>query len=148
LRKSGEDTGVTVEFGLMLGYTRVVKKAKTVNKVQGGSEIQALSIGFVDASNTGDARVLVNSKDVLTKASRGFNVVVLAGQNHEVISQTNYDTSKNPKAANDMITDFNSVPMGSVYVAVVMDDAAGSIHNNAKEIFRYMGSKEINSLGS
>jgi len=30
MRKSGEDTGVTVEFGTVLSYTKVVKKAKTV----------------------------------------------------------------------------------------------------------------------
>jgi hypothetical protein len=91
LRKSGEDTGVTVEFGTVLSYTRVVKKARTVQKVQGGSKIQALSAGF---GNGNDARIVINDKDVLATSSKGYNVVVLAGQNHEVISTNAYDPSK------------------------------------------------------
>lgn len=39
LKRSGEDTGVTVEFGTVLSYTKIVKKAKTVQKVDGGSKI-------------------------------------------------------------------------------------------------------------
>jgi len=43
MRRSGEDTGVTIEMGTVLSYTKVVKKASTVQKVEGGSKIQALS---------------------------------------------------------------------------------------------------------
>lgn len=145
MRRSGEDTGVTVEFGTVLSYTKVVKKARTVQKVDGGSKIQALSIG---KGSGNDARIVVNDKDVLEKSSRGFNVVVLAGQNHEVISQSNYDTSRDSKASQKMIEDYNAVPVGSVYVAAVMDDAAGALSNNAKEIFRSMGGTEINKLAA
>jgi hypothetical protein len=76
MKKSGEDTGVTVEFGTVLSFTKVVKKAKTVQKVSGGSKIQALSQGLNNGNN---ARIVVNDKDVLEEAGRGFNVVALAG---------------------------------------------------------------------
>jgi len=46
-----------------------------------------------------------------------------------------------------MIEDYNTVPIGSVYIAVVMDDGAG-ISNNAKQIFASMGGKEINNLAA
>jgi hypothetical protein len=91
---------------------------------------------------------LVNDADVLDKSSRGFNIVILAGQNHEVISQTNYDTSTNEKASTQMIEDFNTVPVGSVVVATVMDDGAGKLSQEAKEIFKSMGGKEIDQLGA
>lgn len=74
--------GVQVEFGTVLGYTKVVQKRKTVQKVEGGSKIQALSQGYKHGNK---ARIIVNDKDVLEKAGRGFNVIVLAGRNHEII---------------------------------------------------------------
>jgi len=57
MRKSGEDYGVTVDFGTVLSYTKVVKKAKTRQRVSGGSEIIAVSRGF---KNGNEARILVN----------------------------------------------------------------------------------------
>jgi len=76
MKKSGEQTGVTVEFGTVLGYTKVVKKAKKVQKVEGGSKLQALSQGLNDGNN---ARIVVNDKDILESAGKGFNLVALAG---------------------------------------------------------------------
>jgi hypothetical protein len=46
-----------------------------------------------------------------------------------------------------MIEDYNTVPIGAVYIVAVMDDGAG-ISNNAKQIFASMGGKEINSLAA
>lgn len=46
-----------------------------------------------------------------------------------------------------MIEDFNSVPVGSVYIAAVMDEGATKLSAEAKEIFASMGSKEIARLG-
>jgi len=43
MKKSVEQTGVNSEFGTVLSYTKVVRKAKKVEKVEGGSKIQALS---------------------------------------------------------------------------------------------------------
>jgi hypothetical protein len=82
MKRSGENTGVTVEFGTVLSFTKVVKKQKTVQKVEGGSKIQALSQGKLHGDN---ARIIVNDVDILEKPGRGMNVAVLAGQNHEVI---------------------------------------------------------------
>merc|ERR1712167_205854 len=81
LRRSGEDTGATVEFGTVMGYTKIVQRRRTVQKVQGGSKIQALSQGYKHGNV---ARILINDKDVI-KGGRGFNLVVLAGKDHEVI---------------------------------------------------------------
>jgi hypothetical protein len=39
MKRSGEDTGVTVEFGTVLSYTKVVKKKTVTEKVSGGSKI-------------------------------------------------------------------------------------------------------------
>lgn len=39
MKKSGEDTGVTVEFATVLSYTKTVKKRTVVEKVTGGSKI-------------------------------------------------------------------------------------------------------------
>lgn len=35
---SGEDVGVTVEMGTVLGYTKVVRKRSEVQTVEGGSK--------------------------------------------------------------------------------------------------------------
>jgi hypothetical protein len=43
MKRSGEEAGITVEMGTVLSYTKVVKKEKTIQKVEGGSKIQALS---------------------------------------------------------------------------------------------------------
>jgi len=84
MKKKGVDnTGNTANTGMILGFTKVVKKTKKVNKVQGGSKIQAVSSGYLDGNN---ARIIVNDKDLLAKAGRGINVVALAGQNHDVIA--------------------------------------------------------------
>lgn len=96
MRRSGEDTGVTVEMGTVLSYTKVVKKRKTVQKVEGGSKIQALSQGFVNGNS---ARIIVNDEDILEKAGRGMNVIVLAGKNHEEIHTKTYDTCGSSKAS-------------------------------------------------
>jgi len=46
-----------------------------------------------------------------------------------------------------MVEDFATVPRGSVYVAVVRDEASKKLSQEAKDIFNGMGSKEIDSLG-
>lgn len=83
MKRSGEDTGLSVEFGTVLSYTKIVRKRKTVQKVEGGSKIQALSSGYISGGNS--ARIVLNDKDILEKASRGFNMIALAGKNHEII---------------------------------------------------------------
>jgi len=97
MKKSVEQTGVTSEFGTVLSYTKVVRKAKKVEKVEGGSKIQALS-----QVNPGAVRVVINDVDVLKAedVKPGFNIVVLAGANHEVMFVKNYNTvaSKYAKA--------------------------------------------------
>jgi hypothetical protein len=50
-------------------------------------------------SKGSNARVVVNGKDVLEKPGRGFNVVVLAGVNHEVMMAKSYDTFGNQDAS-------------------------------------------------
>jgi hypothetical protein len=89
MKRSGENTGATVEFGTVLSFTKVVKKAKTVQKVEGGSKISAHSSGFVSGNK---ATIMVNDKNILEKPNRGINVAVLAGQNHEPIFVKTYDT--------------------------------------------------------
>jgi len=126
-----------------LSFTKVVKKRRTIQKVEGGSKIQALSSGFVHGNT---ARIVINDKDVLEKAGRGFNVVVLAGKNHEVISQNTYDTYANPNASKEMVEDFVAAPVGSVIVAAVMDEASNKLSADAKAIFTGMGAKEITAL--
>jgi len=51
MKKSGEDVGVTVEMGTVLSYTKVVKKARTYQKVEGGSRITAKSAGYVNGNS-------------------------------------------------------------------------------------------------
>lgn len=143
MKRSGEDTGVTVEFGTVLGYTKIVQKRKEVQKVQGGSKIQALSQGY---KNGNQARVIINDKDVI-KAGRGFNLVVLAGKDHEVIHAKTYDTYANGGAADAMAKVIGSVPMGSVIVAVVRDEGSRRLSQGAKDAFKQMGAKDIDKLG-
>lgn len=78
---------------------------------------------------------MVNDKDVFEKAGRGFNVAVLAGQNHEVVSTNVYDTFASEKASKQMIEDFNTVPVGSVYIAAIKDEGSRKLTAEAKEIF-------------
>ena len=144
MKKSGEDTGVTVEFATVLSYTKTVKKRTEVEKVTGGSKIQAVSAG-IRVGNT--ARIVVNDKDVLNKPGRGFNVIVLAGKNHEVIHEKTYDTHATSKASDQMVADFATVPYGSVIVAAVMDEGARKLTDKAKEIITGMGGKHILKLG-
>jgi hypothetical protein len=144
MRRSGEDTGVTVEMGTVLSYTKVVKKRKEVQKVEGGSKIQALSQGYLTGNN---ARVVVNDEDVLEKAGRGINVVVLAGANHEVILSKSFDTFASSKQAEDMAATLAAIPVGSVIIAAVKDEASKRLSQSAKDIFINMGSKEVSQLG-
>lgn len=120
----GEDVGVTVEMGTVLSYTKVVSKRKEVQKVEGGSKIQAISQGFLDGDN---ARIVVNDKDILEKAGRGFNVIVLAGNNHEVISSTHYDTFASKKNSEQMAADLATVPVGAVVIAAIKDEGSRNL---------------------
>lgn len=144
MKKSGEDTGVSVEFGTVLSFTKVVKKKRTVEKVEGGSKIQALSQGFVDGNS---ARIVVNDQDILEKAGRGFNVIILAGQNHEVLSSKTYDTFASKAESEKMVNDAANAPVGSVIIAAIKDEGSRMLTQEAKDIFTAMGAKEINNLG-
>lgn len=73
-------------MGTVLSYTKVVRKRKEVQKVEGGSKFQALS----QAIQGSTARIVVNDKDILENAPLGWNVAVFAGQNHELISVNTY----------------------------------------------------------
>jgi len=59
-----------------------------VQKVEGGSRIEAVSAGL---DNGDTAAVRVNGEDVLSEPKKGINVVVLEGSNHEVIFTGHYD---------------------------------------------------------
>jgi len=117
LKRYVEQSGVTTEFGTVLSYTKVVKKERKVEKVEGGSKIQALSSGS-------EARILINNIDVLKDPKPGFNVIVLAGANHEIIFTKHYDTAGNTAAAQQMVEDEATAPIGSVIIAVMMGDGA------------------------
>merc|ERR1711998_305299 len=105
---------------------------------EGGSKIQAMSAGY-KTGNT--ARVVVNDVDVLEKAGRGINVVVLAGQNHEVMYQKTYDTHASEKQSELLAADEASVPVGSVIVAVCKDECQKKLTDSVREIFTNMGAK-------
>lgn len=144
MKKSGENKGVTVEFGTVMSFTKVVKKATAVQKVEGGSKIQALSQGKTSGNN---ARVIINDVDVLEKAGRGINVVALAGQNHEVIYSKSYDTFGDSKASQRLVDDEAGLPLGAVIIVVVKDEASKRLTDAAKDVFTNMGAKEISQLG-
>lgn len=130
-------------MGTVLSYTKVVKKAKTVQKVEGGSKISAHSSGFVSGNK---ATIMVNDKNILEKPNRGINVAVLAGQNHEAIFVKTYDTFGSEKASEQLAADLATVPLGSVIVAAVRDEASSKLTQSVKDFFSNMGSKEINQL--
>lgn len=88
----------------------------------------------------------MNDKDVLEKPWRGFNVVVFAGANHEVIWSKNYDTFASKKHSDQMAADLAAAPYGSVVVAAVRDEASSNLTQAGKDAFVNMGSKEINNL--
>jgi len=90
--------------------------------------------------------VRVNGKDVLVDPSKGINVVVLEGSNHEVIFTKTYDTATNADASAEMVTDSANAPPGSVVIATVKGSAAAALSKGAMDIFGSMGSKEIYSL--
>lgn len=145
MKRSAENNGdVTVEFGTVLGFTKVVKKAKKVQKVTGGSKIQALSQGY---KNGNKARIVVNDVDVIEKVGRGINVVALAGQNHEVIFSKSYDTFADAAASQRLISDEAGLPVGTVIVAVVKDEGSKKLSQAAKDVFINMGAKKISGLG-
>jgi hypothetical protein len=142
MKKSVEQTGVTSEFGTVLSYTKVVKQAKKVQRVEGGSKIQALS-----SVSPSQVRVVINDVDVLKaeQVKPGFNIVVLAGANHEVMFVKNYNTAASQDASHKLAEDEAAVPIGSVVIAVVKDDA-GVLTQSVKDVFAKYGSKEINQL--
>jgi len=144
MKKSGENVGTTVEFGTALSYTKTVTKRKEVQKVEGGSKIQAMSAGFKHGNT---ARIVVNDEDVLGKAGRGLNIVVLAGQNHEVMFKQTYDTYANGKASSQIVEDEAAVPPGSVIIIACMDECSAKLSQGVKDILVAMGAKEINGLG-
>jgi hypothetical protein len=143
MKRSGEDTGVTVEFGTALSYTKTVVKRKEIQKVEGGSKIQAVSAGFTSGNL---ARIIINDADVLEKADRGINLIVLAGKNHEIIMSNTYDTHGSKKQSDQLAEDLATVPMGSVIIAAVKDEAQRSMTQNLRDAFSNLGSKEINNL--
>lgn len=53
-----------------------------------------------------------------------MNVVVLAGRNHEVISSNTYDTFAGKKHSEQMVSDLATVPVGSVIIVAVKDEAS------------------------
>lgn len=89
----------------------------------------------------------MNDRDVLEKAKRGINVVVLAGNNHEVISSNTYDTFASEKNSEQMAADLAAVPVGAVIVAAIKDEGSRKLTQAAKDAFINMGSKEISNLG-
>lgn len=111
-------------MGTVLSYTKVVRKRSEVQKVEGGSKIQAISQGFKHGNS---ARIVVNDKDVLEKAGRGLNVVVLSGKNHEVMSSKTYDTFASKKNSEQMASDLATVPVGSVIVVAAKDEASKNL---------------------
>lgn len=130
-------------MGTVLSYTKVVTKRKEVQKVENGSKIQALSQGFLHGNN---ARIIVNDKDILAPAGRGINIAVLAGQNHEVMFIKTYDTYGVAGASEQLSADLAAVPVGSVIIAAVKDEASNKLEHNAKDHFINMGSKEVSNL--
>lgn len=82
----------------------------------------------------------------MTKAFRGFNIIVLAGKNHEVIHEKAYDTYGDSKASAQMVNDWATIPHGSVIVAAVRDEGSKRLSAAVKEIFAGMGAKKINGL--
>lgn len=127
-----------------MSYTKTVVKRKEVQKVEGGSKIQALSAGFKHGNT---ARIVVNDKDVLEKAGRGMNIVVLAGQNHEVMFSHTYDTFASAKASEQIVEDEAAVPVGSVIIVACKDECSRKLSQGVKDILIAMGAKEINQLG-
>jgi hypothetical protein len=62
MKQGVEQYGKSAEFGVVMGYVKIEKKVKRVQKVKGGSRIEGLSAG----SETGStARILINGEDVL-----------------------------------------------------------------------------------
>lgn len=82
----------------------------------------------------------------MKKAGRGFNVVALAGQNHEVMHMATYDTYADAAASDRMVKDFASAPVGTVIIAVVKDEGRKQLSQAAMDIFIGMGAKEIQNL--
>jgi len=99
-----------------------------------------MSSGFKDGNK---GRIVVNDKEILEKAKRGFNVAALAGQNHEIIAIKSYDTYGDSNASKRMVEDFATLPVGTVIVAVVKDEGSRKLTKAAKDIFISMGSKEV-----
>lgn len=82
-----------------------------------------MSTGFV-SHEANSARIILNDKDILEKVGRGFNIIALAGKNHEIIHYQSYDTYGKDDASTQMIEDFNTFPIGSVVIATVFDEGS------------------------
>jgi len=59
-----------------------------------------------------------------------------------------YDTWGDANQVKAFVADFKQVKKGSVFVAVVKDDASRLLTVDAKKVFEKMGSEEIQNLGS
>ena len=82
MKKGIDKIGSKVNLGAVFSYVKTVKKVKRVQKVEGGSKIEAVSAG---TKNGNTAAVKINGKSILTNLQMGINVVVLEGSNHEVL---------------------------------------------------------------
>lgn len=96
--------------------------------------------------------VEVNGKLVFpnSKAKRGINIVALCFNTHNLLYTGSYDTynssSESTRLVNDL-KDVTKIPKSCVIVATVKDEASNNLSTDCKNIFKSMGSNEIQNLG-
>jgi len=78
---------------------------------------------------------------------RGLNVVALDPFKHEMIMNNKYDTYGDAKASKKFVGDFKKLPTGAVVVVGVRDEASKQLSGQAREVFKALGSQEIDNLG-
>jgi len=144
-----EKKGGRVGTGLILGYAQPERKVKKTKEVSQGSEIVIYSGGYKAGKKNSYATITVNGEDVLSKkkSRRGINLVVLNGENHEVIHNKRYNTYKKKNASNEMKKYIKSVPKGSIIIAAVKDEASKKLTYSGRRVFMKMGAKKIWKMG-
>jgi len=141
-----EKKGPGVGIGMVLSMSETERKVrKQFAATEGGSRIEFESAGFNDGNW---ASVMVENEEILTReqASRGLNVAVLDGRTHKLIMRKTYDTWGNASDVKALVQDAKKIPKGSVFIAVVKDEASRLLNDEARNIFIKMGSEEIKNL--
>jgi hypothetical protein len=76
----------------------------------------------------------------------GINVVALHPKDHSILLAKSYNTAANDGASGDLISDMNAIRRGSIVIAAVRNSGAEKLSGEAKDVFKKLGSHEVDGL--